>query len=139
MLRHSSGTPPSQTRPCLRYSEYDGSIALWLERTGRSRWCAASGRSGAACQEAWTSACVPCPSPAPLNRAPALERPSDSARVGPLAGQKAAVNDQFGAGDKRRFVGGQKQHAIGHFQGLPNAAERRQPHLLLTRGRIGVG
>jgi hypothetical protein len=45
--------------------------------------------------------------------------------VGLLAGQKAAVDDQFGPGDKRRFVGGQKQHAVGHFQGLPETAQGR--------------
>ena len=46
--------------------------------------------------------------------------------------QKATVDDQFGAGDKRRFVGGQKQDAGGHLPGLPKTAERRQPHLLLA-------
>ena len=37
----------------------------------------------------------------------------------PLAGQKAAVNDQLGPGDKRRLVRRQKQHAVGNFYGLP--------------------
>jgi hypothetical protein len=39
-----------------------------------------------------------------------------------LPGNETAVNDQLGASNKRRFIRGQKQHAIGHFNGLTNAA-----------------
>src|SRR5215475_1401313 len=87
----------------------------------------------AARQWAWTSACVPRPSPAPRDRAPGWISPgvvegSGQATPrgwGPLARQKAAVNDQFCPGDKRRFVGRQKQHAVGDLHRLPYAAQRR--------------
>ena len=44
-----------------------------------------------------------------------------------LLGDKAAVDDQFGAGHKRCFVRGEEQHAVGHLDRLAEPAQRGQP------------
>ena len=51
-----------------------------------------------------------------------------------LSGDKAAVDDQFGAGDKRRFVGGQKQHTVGDLEGFADAPQRVSYLLLCASG-----
>src|SRR3954466_6380867 len=41
-----------------------------------------------------------------------------------LLGDKAAVDDQFGAGDERCFIRGQEQHAVGNLDRLAEPAQR---------------
>ena len=44
---------------------------------------------------------------------------------GDLLRDEAAVDDQFGAGDEGRFIRGQEQYAVGHFDRLAGAPQRR--------------
>src|SRR5882762_3275648 len=54
-----------------------------------------------------------------------------------LLRDEAAVDDQFGAGDERGFVGGEEQHAIGHLNRLAEAAQRGQRDLVVALAGIG--
>jgi hypothetical protein len=42
---------------------------------------------------------------------------------------KAAIDDEFGAGDERGFVGGEEQYPVGDLDRSADAAERGQRDL----------
>src|SRR6516225_12291308 len=46
-----------------------------------------------------------------------------------LLGDKAAVDDEFGAGDERGFVGGEEQHSVSDLDRFADAAQRRKRDL----------